>query len=230
MHSRFSKNISLIMGGALCIMTAPLRLCADTARTISKTQWQHLTNDKAFYYRNKTEQPFHIQTHNNGFLVFLYRILSFFASPTGHIILWGLFIGVAVYVAYRVLRDRNILFIRKGRKYATHGASTEEDITATDWETQLQKAINEKNVRMAIRSSYMMLLQMLQERQFIQYRQDKTNYDYYRELADTWYSQPFKKLLRSYEYAWYGDLPLTHEAYEEYMRTFTSVKEKLKTS
>lgn len=230
MPSNLKKNIGLITNCTLYIAALPLRLWADTVRTIPNARWRHLTSNKAFYYRNKTEQPFHIQTHNNGFLTFLYRILQFLGSPTGHFILWSLFIAVALYIGYRMLQDRNILFVRKGRKYATDEAGTEEDITATNWEALLQKAINEGDVRMAVRSSYMLLLRMLQERQFIQYRQDKTNYDYYRELADTWYSQPFKKLSRSYEYAWYGDLPLADEAYEEYMKTFTSVKEKIRTS
>lgn len=203
---------------------------ADSTRTITHAQWQRLTDDKAFYYKNQTENVLHAQpSTNNLFLQLLASIVKFLSSPVGHVILWTLFIGLIAYILYYITKGKNLFRFGKKKQHLNKEQS-EEDISQTDWERYLRDAVGNGDIRLAVRYSYMLMLHLLQERQFIQYRPDKTNYEYYRELTGTPYGPLFKKLSRSYEYAWYGHLPLPPAAYDDYMHTFNTVKEKLRTS
>ncbi len=80
--------------------------------------------------------------------------------------------------------------------------------------------------RLAIRYSYMLLLQLLQQKGQIQYRPDKTNYEYYHELNET-YKKDFRILTRQYEYAWYGNFEVAEDSYRRYMDTFNHLKKTL---
>ena len=104
----------------------------------------------------------------------------------------------------------------------------EEDITNTNWEALLQKASANNDLRLAVRYSYMWLLQLLQEHELIKYRGDKTNYEYYSELAGTNYKQSFKQLSRQYEYTWYGNFLPSDTAYQQYLSLFGNLKTQLK--
>ena len=103
----------------------------------------------------------------------------------------------------------------------------EEDITTINWERLLQQARDNNDTRLAIRYTYMWLLQLLQERQLILYRNDKTNYEYYTELNDTSYKQPFKQLSRQYEYAWYGRYAISAAGYDDFAALFNNLRNQL---
>lgn len=66
---------------------------------------------------------------------------------------------------------------------------------------------------MAIRLMYLRLLKNLSERNIIQYKQDRTNLDYLMQLHPTRYYNGFFRITRNYEYSWYGEFPVSNEAY-----------------
>jgi hypothetical protein len=68
---------------------------------------------------------------------------------------------------------------------------------------------------------------LLQERSLIVYRPDKTNIQYYRELTDSPFRQPFRDLSRQYEYAWYGNYLPSKAVLDYYMQQFNSIKKSL---
>ena len=146
-------------------------------------------------------------------------------------IVWVLLFLLIGFALFRILSaDRTGLFKRRKEQPEDEGNDQEvltEDMLHTNWEEYIDKATREGNTRMAVRYSYMMLLQLLQKRQLIQYRTDKTNYDYYYELANTNLKTPFRQLTRQYEYAWYGNYPIQEEAYQEYLNTFNNLKSQL---
>ena len=109
----------------------------------------------------------------------------------------------------------------------TTGDEDEHDLATTDWEALLHNAVHNNDYRLAIRYSYMWMLQLMQQQGLIQYRNDKTNYEYYTELAETAYKQPFKKLSRDYEYAWYGRFELSHASYSEYKDLFDDIRKQM---
>ncbi len=203
---------------------------AKSDRNISSAQWQQLTNDKAFGYLNELEQVKQPEQYKPGiFEKIIQALLGFFSSGAGTALVWILVIGVIVYVLVKLVLNKDSFLFSRSKKKMSPGdlVQEDEDIAATNWEALLQQATNNNDLRMAVRYSYMWLLQMLQHHELIKYRIDKTNYEYVTELNETDYKQPFKQLSRMYEYAWYGQFTPSDTAYTAYASLFNNVKKQL---
>ena len=227
---RSAKKASLLLFCMLCLFLQSAAVAAGN-RSISTAQWQELTADKAFNYKNdveKVEAPKNIEP--NYLAKFLKGFFGFFGSGLGNLLIWLLLICIVVYVIYRLFFSSDSFLFGKNRqmmKTAGAPAQDSEDIAATDWETLLQNAVGKNDLRLAVRYSYMWLLQMLQHRGLIQYRTDKTNYEYYTELGETRYKQAFRQLSRQYEYTWYGRFAIPADKYTEYISLFDQLKKQL---
>lgn len=198
-------------------------------RNITSAEWKELTNDEYFSYRDKVEnKKLPKKQNNSAFGKFLKSLAAFLSSTAGKVLIWGLLILVVGYAVYRlVIGERSSIFGRSSRKQGEEVTAVVEDINETNWEKLLDEAAKAGNLRLAVRYSYMLLLQMLERSELIQYRQDKTNYQYASELADTSYKQPFRQLSRQYEYTWYGNFPISENSYAEYIDTLMTLKNKL---
>ncbi len=202
---------------------------ASAAETITPAQWQQLTGDKAFTYQNDKEvvrppEP----PHDNLLLRFFQLIFEFFKAA--HVLIWILLIAALVFVIYKIFAGNGSFMFGKNKKTMHEDGpqqNEEEDIAAANWEALLQRAIAGNDLRMTVRYRYMWLLQIFQQRELIKYRSDKTNYDYYTELNDPKYKQPFRQLSRQYEYVWYGHFDLPAVAYGEYSDLFNNLKKQL---
>jgi hypothetical protein len=162
----------------------------------------------------------------------LNAIGEIFSSPVWGILLWALFIAVVAYIIYIVVLNKgNFIFKRKSRSLNQDDIDgLAEPFETIDWEKLTQKALQANDLRLAIRYSYMRLLQLMQEKQLIRYRDDKTNFEYSMELAPTLYSQPFRQLSRQYEFAFYGNYIPSEAAYREFEAQFNTVKKQLGTN
>ncbi len=197
-------------------------------------QWRQATSGKAYGYRDKqeyipkVEKPPKIPWIVRAFI----NILNFFNSPLGQIMLWSVLVAIVGYVAYRIWKGQaSGIFSTADRSGADDGLElTEQGLLSQDWEALMQEALRAGDVRTAIRYSYLRLLQLLQERGFIAYRADKTNADYYRELADKPQRQPFRTVTRQYEWAWYGNVLPEKAAMDSYLITFQQLTGSLRTS
>lgn len=198
-------------------------------RNITAAEWKELTNDNEFSYRDKVEnKKTPPKPNNSAFAKFLKAVAAFLSSTAGQVLMWGLLILVVGYAVYKlIIGERSGIFGRSSKKQSEDVTAVVEDINETNWEKLLESAQKEGNLRLAVRYSYMLLLQVLERSELIQYRNDKTNYQYASELTDTPYKQPFRQLSRQYEYAWYGNFPITERSYEEYIDTLMTLKKKL---
>jgi hypothetical protein len=210
--------------------TAAVHTAAHTAPT--EAQWQQLQHDDAFGYAGEKElkeKPKEKPAENNALADALGAIAAFFASTMGLVILFtGLFLVVA-YAVFRIfIGEKSFVFGKKKKQIAEDiPVQTEEELLDTDWEQRLRAAYEKADLRMAIRYAYMWLLQLMQERSLIAYRNDKTNNDYYHELAETQHKQAFRQLTRQYEFTWYGQYPVSNADYQAYMQLFDSIKTRL---
>lgn len=98
-----------------------------------------------------------------------------------------------------------------------------ENIHAIDFETELQKAIQAGNHRLAVRLLYLNCLKKLSDYQLIDWQPAKTNANYINELSNTPLKDEFRQLTRQFEYVWYGDFGINqrhftnlHEAFQQF--------------
>lgn len=203
----------------------------NTARP-TDAEWEQLTTGKAFDYKDKVEftpeekKP----TEVPGWLKVIANILRFFTTTAGHVILWSLLLLIVGYIIYRIVSGEGKRLFTKSDKSRNTDHETivaEENLLTDNWEVKLQTALDSNDHRLAIRYSYMLVLQLLQHRNLIRYRQDKTNIEYYRELTDPETRQAFRQIMRQYEYAWYGNYLPPQPAFDAYVQTFNALKNKL---
>lgn len=231
----FALCLSLfVITGSLChaeiaIADSTIATTNVAQRNITYEEWNDLTNDDAFNYRDKIEnQKIEKPRNNEGWEKFMRKVGAFLSSTAGKIIIWGMLLLVILFAVYKVLMgERSSIFGRNRQAHGGEEHTIAEDINETDWESLLNKAAKKGDLRLSVRYSYMLLLRVLQDSELISYREDKTNFQYISELAESQYKQPFRNLSRQYEYTWYGEYPISQSNYEAYIGAIMDIKKKL---
>jgi len=179
-----------------------------------------LKNDDAFWYANaklkkKKEEP----EQNRGTPQWL--------KTSVWIIVVGTFLAALIWY----LVSSNILIFSKRQKQISSVKEEEEiseDIFGINYQKEIEKAISSVNYRLAIRLMFLRLLRNLSNKNVIQYRQGRTNFEYLSQLFSTGYYNDFFRLTRNYEYAWYGKFDVSPEAFGTIKNDFENFDRKLK--
>lgn len=102
-----------------------------------------------------------------------------------------------------------------------------ENIFILPYQDLLNKAIKDRNYRLATRILYLQTLKLLSENGIIKFKPDSTNIHYLMQLNNTSYYNDFFKVTRHYEYVWYGKFDVTPEMYEKISQDFSSMQKKI---
>ena len=100
---------------------------------------------------------------------------------------------------------------------------TDEKLGEIDFEKAIDDAVAQKNYRLAVRYSYLKLLKFLADKGLIAYQAYKTNRQYVRELNEPLRSG-FRDLTRRFDYAWYGNRPVSEAEFGEGRRAFAEME------
>jgi hypothetical protein len=154
---------------------------------------------------------------------------SVFAQAWFGYLMWFIIVGGFVAILVWFLMSGNV---RLYQKKATQiiGEKDElntENIFDIDYGTEIQRAINNKDYRLAIRLYYLSLLKELAQKAIINYKQERTNSDYVLQLRETSYYKEFFNLTRNFEYAWYGQFPVSEEVFQSIRGRFQTFKNRL---
>ena len=130
-------------------------------------------------------------------------------------LMWLIIIGGFVYALILYLGGNNIgLFRRNVKRIAEENQISEtENIFEINYKERIARALNDGNYQLAVRLHFLQVLKSLAGKNIIQYKQDRTNFDYLMQLHNSVYYSDFFKLTRNYEYAWFGDFPVNKETY-----------------
>jgi hypothetical protein len=144
------------------------------------------------------------------------------------ILVYLIFGGVVLYFIIRFFSKESArsLFRKKSHVLPTVDLS-QTHIETLDLNHLLDKALQAKNYRMAIRYHYLLVLQQLSQKQFIDWQFDKTNADYIRELAQTQFKAPFGEVSYLYNHIWYGEQPIDAPIFERAVQPFQRLKQDL---
>ncbi|SFW57218.1 DUF4129 domain-containing protein [Chitinophaga sancti] len=119
--------------------------------------------------------------------------------------------GAAIFVYLR----RNGYEFKRGKsaKVQEEVLLTEVEHDAGAYETQIQQAIAEGKLRLAVRLMYLQTIRILADKQIIEYSKEKTNAAYLRSLSQTPWHKLFARLTVDYEYIWYGEVPVSGDQF-----------------
>jgi hypothetical protein len=201
------------------------------AENITEEQWRQVASDPAFGYADEKEAVTKIKPEEpNAVTTAIMALFSFFNSSLGKVLLWTLFFAFLAWILFKVFSSEG-LFAGRGEKLSEDEPvplpSHDTDLLLVDWERSMQQAMKAGDMAMAIKYSYLHLLKLLQQKDLINFRSDKTNHEYYREIKNLAYRKPFKQLTSQYEYIWYGKYPVSEQQFSAYMSTFDALKTKL---
>lgn len=155
------------------------------------------------------------------------RTINF--PPWARVLFWIILIGVFVALLIWFLATSDIRLFRKKPKLVEEQVEERptENIFEMNFEKEIQKAIDTKNYRLAVRLLYLRTLRDLSNRNLINYTHEKTNSDYLFQLAGTPYYKNFFKLTRSFDYTWYGHFELSPDGFVFIQNDFSSFKQQL---
>ena len=138
-------------------------------------------------------------------------------------ILWGLAVFVILFVAYKLLSGQVPLFQRNktlSKEHPLHEAEITGDVA-----TLIEKAIQQKDYRQAVRLLFINTLDLLAQNGHITLSPDQTNYHYLQQLQDKAMKQAMAPIMLHYEYVWYGEFVPTDQQFQQIHQRFINFRQ-----
>lgn len=140
----------------------------------------------------------------------------------GKILLWGLVILVVAFIAFRVATmgwGSNKTVDRKGEFSLEH---IEENLMESDLDRFLREAIAKNDYKAAVRLYFLSIIKEMALKEMIHWKKDKTNGHYLSELYKKPLYEPFRNIVRIFEYAWYSEMNFEQQHYNQVQPEFKS--------
>ena len=106
----------------------------------------------------------------------------------------------------------------------------QEIIENQDISELIEKALQDKNYRLAIRYYYLSVLKKMMDAELIHWESQKTNRDYYAELQDPLLKKKFSIITRIYDFIWYGSFDINEISYLESAIKFKDINQLIERS
>ena len=215
------------------IASAQQRIIADSSavsvRTFSRDRIITYKTDKAFQYENALEPPKSLwQRFWDWFWGKVDEVLSTENGRTAFkTILIVLAIAILVFFMLTITgMNKAGLFVKKDTDGIDYRV-TDEDIHNIRFDEAIQRAVNEKNFRLAVRLLYLQTLKILTDKGLINWQINKTNVAYVQELNGSVHQQQFGNLTLQFENNWYGDVPIDESEFMTVEEQFNRFKRQL---
>jgi hypothetical protein len=200
------------------------------ARAYDANKINSYKNDPVFQYDRIIESP---KSLWERFWSWVWSLIGrLFGTKSGGAILeWtiiALAIAILVFFILKLTGMTNAGLFGKNNKGEKLSYSTmSEDIHSIDFNIEIQKAIDEKNFRLAVRLLYLQSLKKLTDNGNISWKINKTNLAYWQELGGTKFQQPFFEITRQFENNWYGNRHANENEFATLKQTFSDFNSQL---
>ncbi|MFD2161281.1 DUF4129 domain-containing protein [Paradesertivirga mongoliensis] len=133
----------------------------------------------------------------------------------------GLGIAALIFLIIKLSgMDLAHLFTGKSTEIEVPYAESLENIHQISFEEELDRALKNNDLRLAVRLLYLRTLKTLNSRGRIKWELDKTNSHYIQELQNPIHKEEFRRLTHRFEYIWYGSFRIDAPLYEKINRSF----------
>lgn len=157
-------------------------------------------------------------------LWFWWKVAQIMSTKGGRTTVWTTLsiVGLAVlaFFIYKVsTMNRGGSFVRSG-KGGLDFTVGHEDIHQIAFDEEIKAAVDSGKYRLAVRLLYLQSLKKLSDNNYIDWRINKTNIDYVREVAQKPWQSLFGKLTYQFEYVWYGETDIARERFDDLQQEF----------
>ncbi|KAA3609918.1 MAG: DUF4129 domain-containing protein [Calditrichaeota bacterium] len=210
----------LFSANLLAIQQEPHFVVKDSTiveqRSFSNERLEKFRSDPEFNYEH---QSFSSISLIDVFLSWLWNNFFKYLLNPGTSSFWEVLIylfafGTLFYLVRQFMKNKlGSLFYKPEKESASISAISEDNIHDADLNKLLEQEIQNNRFRNAVRLLYLISLKLLSDKNFINWKIGKTNYDYYSEIKNDSLKTPFSGLTRLYEYAWYGEFEITEDSF-----------------
>ena len=153
---------------------------------------------------------------------------SIFSSTFLKVVLWSIAGLFVLFILYKMFLTEGA-FRKKPKSISTNAPTVEEEIitSESDFGILIKQALQINNYRLAIRYQYLQTLHKLADRNLVSLTNDKTNYQYVREITNQNYQNDFAALTLNYEYVWYGEFMIEENIYRRMEISFSQFNSKI---
>ncbi|HTO15729.1 MAG TPA: hypothetical protein VLZ83_08155 [Edaphocola sp.] len=196
-------------------------------KKIDQNKWEKISKHPDYTYQKEVIKP--IREHKpdifSRFLIWFLKLLS---GAAGSFLMWALLLILVIYTLYQFFkRNGYSIFQNKHKKFDTAFDSEEDKYLPEQWEQLIKQSEKDGNFRLATRQSFRHIISILKQKSDWDSKDSATNYDYLKSIKDKTKKDEFKKLLRHYEYVWYGAFPIEALQYQKITSVYQSLKSKL---
>ena len=140
-----------------------------------------------------------------------------------------IFLLVIYFIFKAVMNDEGQwVFGKSSDKSIIPVTDVESNIHAIDFKQLIAEAEQDGNYRLAIRYYYLWLLKGLTNAEIIEYDVEKTNSDYYNEIASTSVKEEFSYTSYLYNYIWYGEFDVNEQQFSKAKTAFVKFLNSIK--
>lgn len=193
-------------------------------RAVPDSIVDELKSSKAYAYAN--DPAYWKKAEDYGWMKTIFGILG---SSWMKVLLYILLGTLFLFVLYRILVVQGIFNLKS--KKIPRKMEEESDAfwqeSVESLEVKIREAERHKDYRKAIRYSFLQTLRLLDNRNLIHFDGRSTNSDYVSQLSGTRFADQFALLARIYDFAWYGEIPVSDLQYGKVQTNFQLLKEKV---
>ena len=179
-----------------------------------------LKNDDAFWYANHVFEKKKAKEKN----ISADKPPLQWMNMTTLLVIVVLFLGVLAWYLFQnniVGKSQSVIAEKLNEEISP------ENIFEINYQKEIEKAVSAGDYRLAIRLMFLRLLKHLSQKRVIEYKQERTNFDYLSQLHATRYYNDFFRLTRNYEYTWYGKFDVNRETFGIIKNEFEDFDRKL---
>jgi len=195
-----------------------LRKVPDSiTRKLQKQDDFAYANDPA-YWEREPEPQIENREPRKGFWDYFN---DFFAKSTIRSITYGILIAFFLFVIYRIIVVNKLFLFYSSKKARKEETGEAIDIDNDNLDEKIKQAVDVNDYRLAVRFMYLKALKLLNDRQWIRFHAEATNYEYVNQMSNHKLGNDFGFLTRVYDYVWYGEFTLTPEQFEIVNKNFS---------
>lgn len=194
--------------------------------SIDRKSWNKLTDDDAFSYAKVRERMRDDAPRENSWLRNIMQAILQFFSGAGSWIIWVLAGAIILIVLYKILDH-----LKLGKNNITRGTFTTAELQgaqpAADLESLIAMGLEAHRIPETISYMYQHIIYLMQQRAVIGIGRETTNAEILRMTRQLPYHKELKSLISRFEYVYFGEYPVSETQFEQYRRTYQSLKQQL---
>ena len=185
---------------------------------VNRATWEKITKNKDYTEHYKELKTREVKDRN-------FRWFSFGDGGWLRIVAYGAVIVILVFLLYLLLKYTTNFFEERvsKKKDDIDIEKIEENLHKADLPGLLELALSKKDYKLALRIQYLMIIQKLAQFKWIEWKKDKTNGTYVREMTHKPHGNTFRNVTHLFDKIWYGDTYISDELYHKLTPAFQNL-------